>query len=79
LDHRLILSIVSFECKSCPGTHLFDTFQGCDQNKSPKTPPEYPGDWVRSATPTGWEAGSSKAPDTSPHSKIPEADSGECL
>jgi hypothetical protein len=61
------------ECKSCSESH---TFQGCDQSNFPKTLSEFPGDWVRSATPTGWEAGSSKAPDACPPSKIPEADSG---
>jgi hypothetical protein len=65
-----LLNIVSFECKSCSGTHLFATFQGCDQNKSSKTTPEDPEALVRSATPTGSKEGSSEIPDTSPLEKL---------
>lgn len=68
---------MSFQCKSCSETHLFDTFQGCPQHKSPKIPSEFPGDWVRSATPTGWEEGSSKISDTPPPTKDPKIEPGE--
>ena len=61
----LSLSIVYFQCKSCSKTHLFDTFQGCNQHNSPTASPYFPSDWVWSTTPTGWEEGPSKIPDTS--------------